>query len=357
MTQNMSSKMLQSYMIKNRVRVNYNTSATTSINNIIIGAEFDSNKNLLFSLGYDVYTSYFNSILRSSGLTSTQKYNIQETFYSITDLSDNEKKQLGIYEEDATDISNAQAEYETSILQNPDFIFYCSLYDNYKFKALVIKNMQCHYKLIPGKKYIFNLEDESNTGTTLSFSKQQQLFEDVEGIYRIGSPGSSGACLIYIPQSPLQYHAIHVYNKDEYSSKSFTEFGYIYKKILLEYFYNIPYPNNALFYNAQENFVTTPLFGDSVLHTVENNGPKYILSSDASYTETITDISYTSFTWYKQISDDKKLFGIYYGYYNLQYRFPSNRVALINKGVNSHGISMKILSRYTVMILMWKFII
>lgn len=341
MTQNMSSKMLQSYMIKNRVRVNYNTSATTSINNIIIGAEFDSNKNLLFSLGYDVYTSYFNSILRSSGLTSTQKYNIQETFYSITDLSDNEKKQLGIYEEDATDISNAQAEYETSILQNPDFIFYCSLYDNYKFKALVIKNMQCHYKLIPGKKYIFNLEDESNTGTTLSFSKQQQLFEDVEGIYRIGSPGSSGACLIYIPQSPLQYHAIHVYNKDEYSSKSFTEFGYIYKKILLEYFYNIPYPNNALFYNAQENFVTTPLFGDSVLHTVENNGPKYILSSDASYTETITDISYTSFTWYKQISDDKKLFGIYYGYYNLQYRFPSNRVALINKGVNSHGISME----------------
>ena len=57
MTQNMSSKMMQSYMIQNRVGVKYNTSATTSINNIIIGAEFDSNKNLLFSLGYDVYTT------------------------------------------------------------------------------------------------------------------------------------------------------------------------------------------------------------------------------------------------------------------------------------------------------------
>ena len=79
----MSSKMMQSYMIKNRVGVKYNTSATTSINNIIIGAEFDYNKNLLFSLGYDVYTTYYNSLLRYSGLTSTQKYNIQDTFNSI----------------------------------------------------------------------------------------------------------------------------------------------------------------------------------------------------------------------------------------------------------------------------------
>ena len=89
-------------------------------------------------------------------------------------------------------------------------------------------------------------------------SQQQQLFEDVEGIYRVGTPGTSGAYLVYIPQSPLYYHAIHVYNKDDYSSRSFTEFGYIYKKILLEYSYNIPYPNNDLFYNAQENFESVP---------------------------------------------------------------------------------------------------
>ena len=72
MTQNMSSKMLQSYMIKNRVRVNYNTSATARINNIITDADEDSNKNLLFSIGYDVYTNYYNSILRSSSLSSGQ---------------------------------------------------------------------------------------------------------------------------------------------------------------------------------------------------------------------------------------------------------------------------------------------
>ena len=342
MTQNMSSKMLQSYMIKNRVRVNYNTSATARINNIITDADEDSNKNLMFSIGYDVYTNYYNSILRSSSLSSGKKYDIQSMFYNIiTGLDTNEEKQLGIYQETDADISAALLEYETSILQNPDFVFYCTLYDNSNFKALVINNMKSHYKLSVGKKYIFNLEDKSNYGTTLSFSKQQQLFEDVEGIYRIGNPGTSGAYLVYIPQSPLYYYAIHVYNKDDYSSGSFTKFGYIYKKILLEYSYNIPYPNNDLFYNSQENLESVPLFGISVLHTVENNGPKYILSSDASYTETITDPSYTSFTWYKEISDDKKLFGMYYGYYTLQYRFTSNRIALINKGVNSYGVSME----------------
>ena len=341
MTQNMSSKMMQSYMIQNRVGVKYNTSATTSINNIIIGSEFDSNKNLLFSLGYDVYTSYYNSLLRSSGLTSTQKYNIQETFYKITDLSDDEEKQLGIYQEDENDIADAQAEYETSIIQNPDFTFYCTVYDNNKIKSLVINNMQSHFKLSYGKKYIFNLEDKSNAGTTLSFSKQQQLFEDIDGIYRVGNPGESGAYLVYIPELPSYYYAIHIYNKDDYTTGSFNDFGYIYKQLYLEYSYNIPYPNNVLFYNAQENTTKNPLFGTSILHTVENHGPKYILSNDASYTEIITSSSYTSYSWFNQISDVKKSFGMYYGYYTLKYRFRNNRIALINKGVNSYGISME----------------
>lgn len=342
MTQNMSSKMMQSYMIQNRVGVKYNTSATTNIKNIIIGAELGSNKNLLFSIGYDVYTSYYTSLLRSSGLTSTQKYNIQDTFYHIiTDLSDDEEKQLGIYEETATDISNALLEYETSIIQNPDFTFYCTVYDNNKIKSLVINNMQSHFKLSYGKKYIFNLEDESNAGTTVSFSKQQQLFEDIDGIYRVGNPGESGACLVYIPELPSYYYAIHIYNKDDYTTGSFNDFGYIYKQLYLEYSYNIPYPNNVLFYNAQENTTKNPLFGTSILHTVENHGPKYILSSDASYTEIITSSSYTSYSWFNQISDVKKSFGMYYGYYTLKYRFNNNRIALINKGVNSYGISME----------------
>lgn len=62
----MSSKMLQSYMIQNRVNVNYNTTAINSIHNIIFGADSIANKNLLLSIGYNVYINNYNIVLRSS---------------------------------------------------------------------------------------------------------------------------------------------------------------------------------------------------------------------------------------------------------------------------------------------------
>ena len=98
--------------------VNYNTSATARINNIITAADEDSNKNLMFSIGYDVYTNYYNSILRSSSLRAGQKYDIQSMYYNIiTGLNANEEKELGIYQETDTDISASLTEYNNSLLQ------------------------------------------------------------------------------------------------------------------------------------------------------------------------------------------------------------------------------------------------
>lgn len=342
MTQNMSSKMLRSLMIQKRQSISYETSGTKTIKNIIIDADITANKKLLFSLGYDVYTNYYESVLRS-GISVNKKYDIQNTFsIIISQLDDNEQKTLGIYQETAEDISNALYEYETSIVQNPDFIFYCSVYDNGKMKSLIIKNMQKKYKLSIGKKYLFNLEDESNYGTSLSFSKKQYLYEDVDGIHRVGTPGTPGSCIVFIPGSLSYYYSVQIYNKDDYTRLSFREYGYIYSQIFFEYTYNLPYENNRVFIEEdQENVSQNPFFGESVLHIVENKGPTYILSSDASYTETITDPSYVSYIWFDRISDIKETFGMYYGYYKLSYRFTTNRIALINKGVNSYGISME----------------
>lgn len=346
MTQNMSSKMLQSYMIQNRVNVNYNTSAINSIHNIIFGADSIANKNLLLSIGYNVYINNYNIVLRSSNITLDQKLNIQSMFYDIinkqlgggNNLTVNEEKELGIYQETTQDISNALKEYEDSLVKNPDFVFYCSVFRD---KNFIIKNMKSYFKLSPGKKYIFNLEDETNKGFALSFSRKKNLFEDVDGIYRVGNPGNPSACLVYIPKSPLHYFSIYIYNKNDYTSNSFKIFGYIYQNIYLEYSYNVPYSNNEVFYDPGESSQRNPLFGNSVLHIVENNGPKYILSSDASYTETITDPSYVSYDWYNTLSNVKKTYGMYYGFYKLQYRFDSNKIAIINKGVNSQGVSME----------------
>lgn len=342
MTQNVSSKMLRSLMIRKRQSISYETSGTKTIMNIIIDADIAANKNLLFSLGYDVYKRHYDSVLRSS-LSVSKKYDIQNTFsIIISGLNTSEEKTLGIYQETAEDISQSLYDYETSIVKNPDFIFYCTVYDNGKMKSLIIKNMQKKYKLSIGKKYIFNLEDESNYGTSLSFSKRQLLYEDVDGIYRVGTPGTPGACLVFIPGALSYYYSVQIYNKNDYTRLSFREYGYIYSEIYFEYSYNLPYTNDTVFITEDsENVNQSPFFGESVLHIVENKGPTYILSSDASYTETITDTSYVSYIWYERISEMKETFGMYYGYYKLSYRFTSNRIALINKGVNSYGISME----------------
>ena len=341
MTQNVSSKMLRSSMIQKRISINYNTSGSDTILNVIADADETSNKKILFSLGYNIYKRYYDRTLRSS-ISTNQKFDIQNTFSTIiSSLTQNEQRQLGIYEETASDISAALLDYQTSMLQNPDFTFYCSVYDNNKFKCFIIKNMQRFFKLSSGKKYIFNLEDESNKGTTLSFSRRYKLYEDVEGLHRFGTPGTAGACLVFIPETPSHYYSFKVYNKEDYTSNSFDGYGYIYKEIYLEYSYNIPYPNNTLFHTKDEIVTKNPLFGNSVMHIVENKGPKYLITSDASYTELITDLSYVSYIWYERVSDIRKSFGMYYGYYTLKYRFVSNRITLINKGVNSHGISME----------------
>ena len=286
MTQNVSSKMLRSLMIQNRKSIRYETSAKKNIINIIIKADEYSNKKLLFSIGYNLYKNHYDSVLRSS-LPANDKLNIQNMFYTvISNLSESEEKVLGIYQETESDISAALLEYETNIVKNPDFIFYCSVYDNNKMKSLVIKNMKKKYKLSVGKKYIFNLEDESNYGTSLSFSKKQQLFEDVDGLYRVGTPGTSGACLVFIPESLSYYYSVQIYDKNDYTRMSFTDFGYINSQIYFEYPYNLPYTNNAIFITEEaENIEKNPLFGDSVLHIVENRGPKYMVSSDESYTK------------------------------------------------------------------------
>ena len=342
MTQNVSSKMLRSLMIQKRQSISYNTSGTKTIINIIIESDESANKKLLFSLGYNVYKNYHDSILRSS-LSAHKKYEIQNTFLTIiSNLSEREERVLGIYQETESDISAALLEYETNIVQNPDFIFYCSVYDNSKMKCLVIKNMKKKYRLSIGKKYIFNLEDESNYGTSLSFSKKQHLFEDVDGLYRVGTPGTPGAFLVFIPGALTYYYSVQIYDKNDSTRKSFNEYGYIYSEIYFEYSYNLPYTNNTVFTTEEAaNANQNPLFGDSVLHIVENKGPKYLLSSDASYTDTISDTNYVSYVWFDQISDIKKTFGMYYGYYILRYRFTTNRIALINKGVTSYGVSME----------------
>ena len=59
---NVSKKMLQSKMIKNRTSIKYSNSYTDNINEIILSTNVENNKNLLLQLSYSVYIRYFEQL-------------------------------------------------------------------------------------------------------------------------------------------------------------------------------------------------------------------------------------------------------------------------------------------------------
>lgn len=339
----MSSKMMQSYMIQNRVSINYSNSVSSTIINKIVDADEYTNKNLLLSLGYNVYIRYYERVLKSSNITNEGKSNIQNMFESILlDLTSDEEKQLGIYQKTDIDISNETYEYETSLKSNPDFVFYCCLYDTNSGKILIIKNFKTHYKLTPGKKYLFDISDETNSGTSLSFSKTIHSNEDLNWVYHIGTSGTSGSCVVLIPENTTYFYSIYTFDKDNNSKSSYDIYGMMFKNIFIENSSNLPYIDNLLFYNKNESFFSeSGLPGNSVLNKINVNGAKYLLFSDTSYNELVSDTSYVSYVWYKYYSPNKIKYGMYYGYYVINYTYSINRITLLNKGVNSYGVSME----------------
>lgn len=335
MTQNISSKMQRSWMIQNRHGSSYNTSKSQYIFAKILSLDEDVNKNLLFSIGYNQYTNNINIIQRSSQ-TNDLKLAVLDMFYSIKQgLSDNEERQLGIYIETSEDISAQIQVMNESMLSNPNFIFNCFVYNNFGKKNLIIRNFKKYYKLIPGNKYIFNVEHESNDGTLLSFSHLDHRREEVNGMYRIGTPGTKDARIIYIPEKTTTYYSIFVFNKNDYSNKSFDEFGYVYKQIFIEYAYRIPFYDSVFDNTNTDDYMEDYLPSTSVFHTIENNGPKYIVTSDASYNAIISDPSmsvYVSYVWRSLVSYTRTKYGLYYGHYKIQYKFNNNRITILNKG-------------------------
>lgn len=336
---NMSSKMIRSQMLQTRKSISYNRSRDDTFLNIILEGDESKNKSLLMSLGDNLYNQYFNRLVRSSSYSTTTKGQLQMMLYNIyQSLTAQEEKLLGIYENTSADLLEIKQQYEANLLSGAAFTFKCTVLSFYSKKMLIIKNFKEHYRLIPGNKYIFDLEDSTNLGTTLSFSRERYFYEDVNGIERIGTPGESGACLVYTPDVYSNNSSVYIYNKDDFGESSFRTFGYVYQNIVLEANYkivdNVPFVTDAVI--SSDNDVG--LSSTSIFHTIENRGPKYLFTSEASYNEIRADPSFSSYLWNGLFYENRR-YGLYYGYYKFSYVLRGNRVTLINKGTNSSGVS------------------
>ena len=342
---NMSTKSKISENIRNRRSTPYNRSKDYTYFNIIIEEDEKYNKKLLLSLGYDLYLRYFDKVSRTVNAAQNQK--IQTVFFNIMgSLNDDELKSLGLYQKTENELLAEQITLRNQLLSNASFTYYCYVANVSNKKYLIISNFQREQRLIPGQKYIFDLQHPSNAGTLLSFSQNKYRYKDIEGLTFIGEPGTSNSYLIYTPSDFLSYSSIFIYNKKDISKRSFDIFAYATKRMIIE----TPYRNK----DNKLSIIKSPINPDNVsglvsnskFHKIEYDGPRYMFTSDASYNEIIQE------TGVEQLSDvrnqlkflpniyDGIKYGLYYGYYKIDLDLRRyDKIALINNGTNSQGIS------------------
>ena len=325
---NVSAKMLQSRMIQTRRGITYNNSKSIHITQQILNRIPSTNKKLLMQLGKNSYESYFNRLYRSPSLNQQTKQSLLSMYQSILDdLSQDEQKELGILEiiEPLT-----QQQQEAALLQDPDFIFYCKMASIGTIKFFIILNMKSTYRFIPGKKYIFDLQDETNLGYQFSLSPLKYSYKDADGIDIIGTSGTPGAFVVLRPKEWFdnynEQYSLYSYNKLDTMRSSYNLFPLFYPQLYLKLNYQTLedsfYSSSAPFFYQSFEYDTNIecLTGSSFFKYSTYKGIKYFIEKEASYNENTTLGTYYS----------DKQYGLYYGTYTIHVQ-KWDPITIINK--------------------------
>ena len=328
-----SAKMLQSKMIQMRKKLTYNNSRTLHIYQQIFQLNVLNNKNLMVSLGtidsgrnrgklrYDIY---FDTLMQNT-TNEVQRGKLEDMRQKIKTilLSDAEKIQLGLMSISQNIIIETQQEVNIRLLTDPDYVFYCKMARVGIVNNLVITNIKGHYVLTPDKKYIFDLQDESNLGYQLSFSTERFLYIDIPDLYFIGTPGTPGAFMVYTPQQVTDY-SIFIYNKLDNTGDAFNVYAYIYKSLIIEVDHNSKGITTGGEYAIEANL---ECLEDHVeIRASERNGPKFVLEPP--------DFVFMGNILLDRYSMNKQ-YGLYYGTYRFYTGDSTNPFTIINRGKES----------------------
>ena len=234
---NISSKMLRAKMITNRTHISYNNSNKSTVLDIIKKNIFSECKKILLEIGLSTYRKHLNTLVTSCNNTrlGDLDYTLQ-TILSSLNLS--ELKLLGLYDPTDEELLIEQLLYNNSFLNNHERMYYCITITVGDTKKIHIKNYKKDL-FDHSKTYLFNLEDSSNTGHSLSLSNKIFTYKDVNFSFLIGTPGSSGSYLVYIPSKYNTTSGIYLFDKNNKTKYSYTTFSEYLTKIV----YKRKHPN------------------------------------------------------------------------------------------------------------------
>ena len=184
---NLSSKMIQSQMVNSRKSISYNRSIDNAIIQKILQKNETENKHMLLYLKNRRYESYLNQILNSAIIMMKLRVNLRIMYDNIiNNLTVNELKRTGLFVESETEKQQNILIYENE-LKNPDYVYNCKVITIGIYNNFIVTNYKNGDLFTPGKKYLFDLQDSSNYGYILSFSKEKYGYKDIDGLYLIGT--------------------------------------------------------------------------------------------------------------------------------------------------------------------------
>ena len=152
--------------------------------------------------------------------------------------------------------------------------------------------MKSTYRFIPGKKYLFDLQDETNLGYQFSLSPFKYSYTDAPGIDIIGTSGTSGAFVVFRPQEwfdgYIQQYSLYSYNKLDTTRPSYNLFPLFYQRVYVKLNYQTleesfdssetPFSYQSVGYNTNIEC----LLGFTFLKATTYKGIKYFLEKEVS---------------------------------------------------------------------------
>ena len=310
---NISSKMLRAKMITNRKQISYNNSNKSTVLDIIKKNIFSECKKLLLEIGLSTYKKHLNALVDSCSNRGLE--DLDHTLQSIlVSLNLSELKFLGLYDPTDEELLIEQMLYNNSFLNNYERMYYCVIITVGDTKKIHIKNYKKDL-FEPSKTYLFNLEHSSNTGHSLSLSSKIFTYKDVNFTYLIGTPGTSGSYLVYIPSKYISTSSVYLFDKNNKTKYSYITFSEYLTKIYLN-ITNTNYSTNNKTYNTIYKLVRS-----SKLHRTQQYSNLHYMFSDLNtynYAPANKNWNYS----------ERRVYGLNYGVYHIN---SSKYITILNK--------------------------
>ena len=253
----MSTKQIQAKMLKTNTKIAYQNTRTKTVYESILGLNYVTNRNLLLQYRHTAYMKYVSTLL-----DGPQPIRVKQEISTMLSII---VSSLTVLEYNYVFNIVVPEKTVDEMIVDSNVTFYVVQRVLGKRSYFIFKNLPANYFLEPGFYYTFDLSDQSNLGSRLSFSDFNRVpYKEVEYIALPGTPGSK---VLVTVKKAINTNVLFVYNSVENS----YEWGYSVS--------SIPIHTSNVALESLSNPIYKEARQYSTLAVYESAGPKYSINN------------------------------------------------------------------------------